>query len=527
MKWNVLILLLFLTFSGYASDQSRADSLEQRLEKGGDLGIREQIKIERELVKLFAFSDYKKCLSHSRNLLRLGNAANNAMAKADAYRYTGMTYKNLGDKEKALENYMLSKDILESGNNSGELIVLYKEIAMLLVNSKEDNAADTYFNKAVELARSSKSYEEELAEALSGYANYCMVKESYKKARELYDEAIRISKKNGDAHTLIASYSNGAQAYLELGASARAFELLDSALYLAQDHGRPLTIGEILQVYGEARMQNSEYSLALNRLEGVRQYYDSIAKDRLYVRNIKYRAICHGKLGQSNIALPLMIEYVALSDSMHTVKSNDEYEKYQIIYDTQEKEREIKEKKQRIAFLEKKQEANTYRITLFLSLAVILALVIVVFYYRSKARIHKLNTQISQRESEMTNYAMELLEKNKMLKNAAETMRNIRREVDTVEERLNTAIIADQNIEMNERLLKLEQRFYLELSERFPELTAKERKICGLIKLEHSSKEIAEMIQITPRTVDNYRHKIRRKLNLKGDESLVKFLTSI
>ncbi|MFA6470069.1 MAG: response regulator transcription factor [Bacteroidota bacterium] len=55
------------------------------------------------------------------------------------------------------------------------------------------------------------------------------------------------------------------------------------------------------------------------------------------------------------------------------------------------------------------------------------------------------------------------------------------------------------------------------------QLTAGERKILKLISLEQSSKEIAEAMFISPRTVDTHRNNICQKLNLHGPNALYKF----
>ncbi len=54
-------------------------------------------------------------------------------------------------------------------------------------------------------------------------------------------------------------------------------------------------------------------------------------------------------------------------------------------------------------------------------------------------------------------------------------------------------------------------------------LTAREREIVKLIAEGKSSKEIADLLFISPRTVDNHRAKIMEKLNVKKATDLVKY----
>lgn len=54
-------------------------------------------------------------------------------------------------------------------------------------------------------------------------------------------------------------------------------------------------------------------------------------------------------------------------------------------------------------------------------------------------------------------------------------------------------------------------------------LTATERTVLRLIAEHRTSREIAENLGISPRTVDNHRNNISAKLNLRGSHALVKF----
>jgi DNA-binding NarL/FixJ family response regulator len=54
-------------------------------------------------------------------------------------------------------------------------------------------------------------------------------------------------------------------------------------------------------------------------------------------------------------------------------------------------------------------------------------------------------------------------------------------------------------------------------------LTASERRILKLIGEDYTSKEIANLLNLSVRTVDNHRQNICRKLNLHGSHSLLKF----
>ncbi len=63
--------------------------------------------------------------------------------------------------------------------------------------------------------------------------------------------------------------------------------------------------------------------------------------------------------------------------------------------------------------------------------------------------------------------------------------------------------------------------------EEFNKLSKTEKKIFDQIKLGKTTKEIAEMFFVSIKTVDNHRNNIIKKLNLKGHNSLLKFIYTL
>lgn len=64
------------------------------------------------------------------------------------------------------------------------------------------------------------------------------------------------------------------------------------------------------------------------------------------------------------------------------------------------------------------------------------------------------------------------------------------------------------------------------LLERFPNLTTSEKRLCCYIRMGLSSKEIAPLINISAKSVEMARYRLRKKLNLGADTTLTDFLTS-
>jgi DNA-binding CsgD family transcriptional regulator len=101
-------------------------------------------------------------------------------------------------------------------------------------------------------------------------------------------------------------------------------------------------------------------------------------------------------------------------------------------------------------------------------------------------------------------------------------------EVKSLERELDAKLNLDkqrEDFELNIDLIN--QDFYRKLEEKFPQLNENEKKLCAMVRLNLSSKEIAAIQNISPKSVDMNRYRMRKKLNLTNEDDLGKFLGEI
>jgi DNA-binding CsgD family transcriptional regulator len=95
---------------------------------------------------------------------------------------------------------------------------------------------------------------------------------------------------------------------------------------------------------------------------------------------------------------------------------------------------------------------------------------------------------------------------------------------------LNLRSNIDKNIwnVFEERFSDVHQNFFVTLQNRFPSLTGKERKLCALLRLNLTTKEIAAITHQNINAVEVARTRLRKKLNLSNtDVQLSSFLGSL
>lgn len=70
------------------------------------------------------------------------------------------------------------------------------------------------------------------------------------------------------------------------------------------------------------------------------------------------------------------------------------------------------------------------------------------------------------------------------------------------------------------------QTFFMELENRFPGISRTEKKLCALVRLGMSNKEISALLNINPKSVEMSRYRLRKRLMIDSETNLQDFLRS-
>ena len=69
--------------------------------------------------------------------------------------------------------------------------------------------------------------------------------------------------------------------------------------------------------------------------------------------------------------------------------------------------------------------------------------------------------------------------------------------------------------------------FYEQLNFKYPKLSRGDQKLCALVKLNLSSKEMAKLLGISIESVHTNRYRLRKKLGLTREVSLTEFVAKL
>ena len=142
----------------------------------------------------------------------------------------------------------------------------------------------------------------------------------------------------------------------------------------------------------------------------------------------------------------------------------------------------------------------------------------------------RLSEEISFKSREISGLAMNIVRRNDLLEVLDQELKALRKGAD--EQKLKElSILVSQTLSLeNERkefqlyIQEAQQNFFRKLEAAFPDLSAKEKRLCAMIVLGLSSKEIAAVFNIASSSVEVARHRLRKKLNLDPNAGLKEFL---
>ena len=142
----------------------------------------------------------------------------------------------------------------------------------------------------------------------------------------------------------------------------------------------------------------------------------------------------------------------------------------------------------------------------------------------------KLRQDIENKNNELAISTMSLIKKNEFLNSIkkelqhADDERNIKRVIKIIDRNLNNT---DDWQLFEEAFNNADKDFLKKIKTEHPSLTSNDLRLCAYLRLNLSSKEIAPLLNISPRSVEVKRYRLRKKLELEHEASLTDYILEI
>jgi len=150
----------------------------------------------------------------------------------------------------------------------------------------------------------------------------------------------------------------------------------------------------------------------------------------------------------------------------------------------------------------------------------------------------KLQYELRHKSQELASSTMNLIRKNEILLDIMENITKVSGDIkeskdsNTVLSRLNKMErTIKQNIENDNNWKRFEENFDLvyenflkRLGDSYPDLNTSDKKLCAYLKMDLSSKDIAPLLNMSVRSIEMSRYRLRKKMDLDRDVNLSEFL---
>lgn len=446
------------------------------------------------------------------------NIRNDIEYKASFYNGMGAAFTmnkkfNYG-REYCRKAINLSKSIKDENSRNPRLFSIYSNIAGLFSAKGEFDSAQIYMTKAQELAViTGNSDDMQFCLTSMGSLNGEMGR--YELAINYYKEAYRLIDESSNKYTLPFIKLNIAECYIRLGKYDSAFPLAMEGLELAnKDKIKNLQI-MALHIIADLYRENGDYKSSLQYFEKYDKLKDSLFSQENDEKLLKqktdfdmYKIMMEKDMFDKNVELErsrnivnkliatiLVILFAIVSAFLtyRLLKQNRENRIKSQKYDDHINDLEDKS---RILEDEIKRKDDEISISKF-SLA---------------KNSEFVNLLVSKLDSLRDN----LPPKNR----AHEDLKEIN---DLIAKFSRQSSVGELNIYLE----KVEQDFYDKLDIMYPSMTMGEKRICALISLGLSSKDISKMTGKSRGAIDIVKFRIRKKINVDIDADLESFFFQI
>lgn len=150
---------------------------------------------------------------------------------------------------------------------------------------------------------------------------------------------------------------------------------------------------------------------------------------------------------------------------------------------------------------------------------------------RILARNRELKTDVKRKSRELANTTLTLAKKNEVLLSLREEIARARRQPSHEVDHRKIQHLIDRNLNNEEdwaifesHFNEVHEAFLKRLRKAHPELTTGDLKLAAYLRMDLSSKEIAPLLHISVRGVENKRYRLRKKLNIEGGGDLNRYL---
>lgn len=275
----------------------------------------------------------------------------------------------------------------------------------------------------------------------------------------------------------------------------------------------------------------------------------SVLSDKLfYLKTLAQLIALKKQQGDFVTAVAYAEEMQALKDSLYSWERQRMVKSLEVQFDVSEKDRQLKlvQKEKDITNL------TNYLLWATLAFLIIISIAIILFLRRINKRDklllqtkeelvkaieaqkhlkeQQMQNELEFKESQLSAMTFQMLQKNELMQELKEKLEqdNSLAKDNTINKIINKGLNHDKEwTDFDASFESINKNFYTRLKQAYPDISPNDLKICALIKMNLSIKEMAGILNISPDSVKTARYRLRKKLQLNTEDNLTDFILNL
>ncbi len=469
----------------------------------------------------------------------LRTKSTDSVALARAYGIKGSIQIQKGNYQIALNQILKQVKILESLDKKVMLADSYNNMAAVELTNGNFEESIAYNLKALKIYQDYNDiFYQAAANSDLGLAYYNL--EDYKSAETYLLDGLRLAQEIGNINLEATILANLGITNTKMGRYSQALVYGKESLSIVNKIDSKNKIVENLNGLGVTYSAMGDETTAITYFDKVIPLADSIGNKAFQSLAYEERATSYANLKNHKRAYEDLRQYLKLKDILYNEGKSQQIEEMRAIFDTEKKEQQIAQQEVEIELLEEKEKVSTLQKWLLGSGLGLSLLVLGFGFYgirqkmkRNKVERAKVAAELDFKKKELTTQALHLAKKNETLENLKQKANKLKTsEVQNGYQQLITAINFDLQDDNNwenfaRYFEEVHQDFNSNVAKKYPEVTPNELRLMALLKMNLSSKEIANILNISIPGIKKARQRLRKKMSLSSTDSLENAVLSI
>lgn len=468
-----------------------------------------------------AMNSYDLCIEYSL-------PQNDSVMIRECYLNKGAIYFNKGLNSKALDNFLLALNYSENLDKENE----YNNIGAVFFNEQEYDEAYNYYNKALDILKK-KGNHYGISVANNNIGDVFKMMGKYDVALMYYNKVLSARDSLNNPEMEIVCMSNIGVVKEMMNDGDSAIYYYSKALEKAGIFNDQLLITRCLSLLGSALVEKGLYDQAKSYLERAFNLSKELVLYEDMSNTSKLLQLIYEKKGNFKEAYHYANMHILASDSLHSNEAKRHVLKLMFDHKIRLQEFEKKQQIEAEQYARKKSMFIFYLIILGLIIIVLLGILLLfrTIQLRRIDRIEKekadllvisVEKDIELINRELVEKILKITEKNELINSTVALLDDFSDTLTKKQKAELENITRDLRIKGNKNqweefygyFSEVYSQFYEKLEKEFPNLTLNEKRLCALLKLNMTTKDMAEITNLNVKSIEVARTRLRKTLNL-------------